>query len=149
MTYASKAPEVPPVICNHYWDTVFVRRLGTRADDVSRELIAGISDRDRRAWSGGSPADWAKESFRIAKDHVYGPLRHTGGTITLGAQYQGDADSIVAGQLRRRECVSRGLLNDAAAPGACGRGRAAGVLTADHPGGDIDRESKDRHIEEK
>jgi len=101
---------------HHYWDTVFVGRLGTRAADVSRELIAGISDDDRRAWSGGSPAEWAKESFQIARDHVYGPLQHTGadtrGWITLDARYEADAVSIVAGQLSRAGLRLARLLND-------------------------------------
>ncbi len=115
----------PPGNLHHYWDTVFVRRLGTRADDVSRELIAGISDDDRRAWSGGSPADWAKESFQIARNHVYGPLQHTSahsgtgadvdprGTIALDARYEADARNIVAGQLQRAGLRLARLLNDA------------------------------------
>jgi hypothetical protein len=123
---------------HHYWDTVFVRRLGTRTDDVARELIAGISDHDRRAWSGGSPADWAKESFQIARTHVYGPLQHTGGLsdtdaragagteviagisgggplrpITLDARYEADAVGIVTGQLQRAGLRLARLLNDA------------------------------------
>jgi hypothetical protein len=121
-----------PGTLHQYWDTVFVRRLGARADDVSRELIAGISDDNRRAWSGGSPADWAKESFQIARTHVYGPLQHTGspsgagvdvdpGTsgggrhrpITLDARYESDAGNIVAGQLQRAGLRLARLLNDA------------------------------------
>ena len=121
-----------PGTLHHYWDTVFVRRLGARADDVSRELIAGISDDDRRAWSGGSPADWAKESFQIARNHVYLPLQHTGSPsgagvdvdpgisgggpprpITLDAQYESDARSIVAGQLQRAGLRLARLLNEA------------------------------------
>ncbi len=108
---------------HHYWDTVFVGRLGTRADDVSRELIAGISDEKRRAWSRGTPADWAMESFGIARDHVYGPLQHSnaisgigGGrrprTITLDARYETDAVNIVAGQLQRAGLRLARLLND-------------------------------------
>jgi hypothetical protein len=121
-----------PGTLHHYWDTVFVRRLGARADDVSRELIAGISDDDRRAWSEGSPADWAKESFLIARKHVYGPLQHEGNPsvagaaadpgigggrpprpITLDARYEADAGRIVAGQLQRAGLRLARLLNDA------------------------------------
>jgi hypothetical protein len=99
-----------PGTLHHYWDTVFVRRLGAHADDVARELIAGISDDDRRAWSQGSPADWAKESFLVARNHVYGPLQHEG---KLGARYEADAGSIVAGQLQRAGLRLARLLNDA------------------------------------
>ena len=114
---------------HHYWDTVLVRRLGTRTDDVARELTAGISDDDRRAWSGGSPADWAKDSFQIARNHVYGPLQHTGALsgagaragagdgpprpITLDARYEADAADIVAGQLQRAGLRLARMLNDA------------------------------------
>jgi hypothetical protein len=114
----------PPGNLHHYWDTVFVRRLGTRADDVSDRLTAGISDDERRAWSGGSPEDWAEESFRIARDHVYGPLKHTGAitgiggggrppTVTLDARYEADAGNIVAGQLQRAGLRLARLLNEA------------------------------------
>jgi hypothetical protein len=106
-----------PGSLHHYWDTVFVRRLGTHADDVARELVAGISDHDRRAWSGGSPADWAKESFQIARTRVYGPLQHAGGglrrPITLDARYEADAVDIVTGQLQRAGLRLARLLNDA------------------------------------
>jgi hypothetical protein len=114
----------PPGNLHHYWDTVFVGRLGTRADDVSRELIAGISDADRRAWSGGSPVDWAKQSFEIARSHVYGPLQRTGAitgiggggrprTVTVDARYEADAVNIVAGQLQRAGLRLARLLNEA------------------------------------
>jgi len=120
---------------HHYWDTVFVGRIGTHADQVSRELMAGISDDDRRAWRGGSPADWAKESFQIARDRVYGPIlsgtgarggpvgsvdadpRTSGGgrprPIRLDARYEADAVDVVAGQLRRAGLRLARLLNDA------------------------------------
>jgi hypothetical protein len=104
-----------PGSLHHYWDTVFVRRLGTRADDVSRELIAGISDDHRRAWSEGSPTDWAEQSFEIARSSVYGPL-HTAaasGTIPLDARYEADAGNIVAGQLQRAGLRLARLLNEA------------------------------------
>ncbi|HLZ99536.1 MAG TPA: S1/P1 nuclease, partial [Steroidobacteraceae bacterium] len=108
------------------------------ADEVARDLIAGISDRERRAWSEGSPADWADESFRIARDHVYGPLRHldarwdAGGSaftaanvpsgingggrprpIPLDERYAAEARNIVAGQLQRAGVRLARLLNEA------------------------------------
>ena len=102
---------------HHYWDSVFVERLGRSAEDVSRTLIAGISAHDRRAWSGGSPADWAQESFRIAREDVYGPLRvraaDPGGAITLDARYEADAVNIVTRQLQRAGLRLARLLNDA------------------------------------
>jgi hypothetical protein len=102
---------------HHYWDTVFVERLGRSAEDISRELTTGISEDDRRAWSAGSPADWANESFRIARDDVYGPLHagvaDRGGAIILDARYEAEAVNIVARQLQRSGLRLARLLNDA------------------------------------
>jgi hypothetical protein len=109
----------PPGNLHHYWDTVFVERLGRRADDVSRGLIGGISDEHRRAWSGGSSTDWAQQSFEIARSHVYGPLQHmdaealSRGTIALDARYEADAGIIVAEQLQRAGLRLAQLLNEA------------------------------------
>ena len=112
-----KGAESSPGTLHHYWDTVFVGRLGRSAEDVSRDLIAGISEDDRRAWSGGSPADWAKESFRIARDDVYAPLHarvaDPGGAIMLDARYETDAVNIAARQLQRAGLRLARLLNDA------------------------------------
>lgn len=98
---------------HHYWDTVFVERLGKSAAEVSRELITRISDDSRRAWSGDSPADWANESFGIARDHVYGPLHGKARTLTLDARYEADAGDIVAGQMQRAGLRLARLLNNA------------------------------------
>jgi S1/P1 Nuclease len=103
---------------HHYWDTVFVEHLGRNAATVSGQLFAGISQDDRRAWSGGSPADWAEESFRIARNDVYGPLQHVaaadpGGAIMLDQRYEADAGNIVARQLQRAGLRLARLLNDA------------------------------------
>jgi hypothetical protein len=64
---------------HHYWDTVFVGRLGPDATEVAASLILGISDAERRAWDSGSPTDWALESFAIGKAQVYGKLMRVGG----------------------------------------------------------------------
>jgi hypothetical protein len=124
-----KTATSPTGSLHHYWDTVFVERLGTRSDAVAAKLVARISADQRRTWSSGSPADWAKESFEIARTHVYGKLPGSNarayagagaGTgvgaradLLLDAGYEADAETVVAIQLQRAGVRLAGLLNDA------------------------------------
>ncbi|MGO9996017.1 MAG: S1/P1 nuclease [Steroidobacteraceae bacterium] len=107
---------------HHYWDTVFVERLGARADAVAARLIAGISAKQRRTWSSGSPTDWARQSFDIARVRTYGKLprsdgddssRHPRDVLMLDADYEAEAEITVAIQLQRAGLRLARLLNDA------------------------------------
>src|SRR5215468_6417217 len=57
---------------HHYWDTEFVALLETDAKSIASNLIGHISKDQRKQWQAGSPSDWAKESFQIAKADAYG-----------------------------------------------------------------------------
>jgi len=59
---------------HHYWDDVFVQRLGPNAKSIASDLIGHISDDQVRQWSQGTASDWAMESFKVAKDDAYGQL---------------------------------------------------------------------------
>ena len=59
---------------HHYWDTVFVEDLGRDAGEVAARLVGEISATQRRRWRSGSPADWARQSFEVARTQVYGKL---------------------------------------------------------------------------
>jgi len=91
------------------------------ADDVARRLVAGISAEQRRSWSSGSPRDWARQSFEIAKIHAYGKLPrsdasaypHGHGEFALDAGYEADAEMIVTTQLQRAGLRLARLLNEA------------------------------------
>jgi hypothetical protein len=101
---------------HHYWDTVFVGRLGPGPDAVAADLIAGISEPQRRAWSSGTPADWAEESFALAKAQVYGrlpPAGPGGGPLLIDERYEAAADRVVALQLQRAGVRLAWLLNEA------------------------------------
>jgi hypothetical protein len=37
-------------------------------------LIGHISKTQQQSWSQGTPADWAKETFQLARDDAYGRL---------------------------------------------------------------------------
>ena len=106
---------------HHYWDTVFVERLGRDPELVARQLIAGISPKMRRSWSRGAPLDWAGQSFEIGKIYAYGALPRVDpgngsaadprGELFLDAAYVAKADTIVAMQLQRAGLRLARLLN--------------------------------------
>jgi hypothetical protein len=103
---------------HHEWDTVFVERLGTDAAEVADKLIHEISPEDRHRWSSGTAADWARQSFALARIHAYGKLPRisadpvTGGARELGASYEADAEKTAAMQLQRAGLRLARLLND-------------------------------------
>jgi hypothetical protein len=59
---------------HHFWDTEFVELLGPDPERISAMLVERISNSDLREWSRGEPADWAMESFGVARDDAYGRL---------------------------------------------------------------------------
>lgn len=100
---------------HHYWDTEFVRLLGAEALPVSQRLLSQISAADVRAWQRGGAADWARESFSLAKALAYDPLPPPGarGSYRLSARYVRDAVSAVQLQLCRAGVRLAGVLNRA------------------------------------
>jgi len=100
---------------HHYWDTEFVRQLGGQALPVSQRLLSQISAADIAAWQRGAPADWARESFSLAKAAAYGPLPPPGarGGYRLSAGYVRNAVTAVQLQLCRAGVRLAGLLNRA------------------------------------
>lgn len=64
----------PPGNLHHFWDVEFVERLGTDPREIANAITAPISDEQRAAWSGGSPINWAIETFGVARDDAYGKL---------------------------------------------------------------------------
>jgi hypothetical protein len=100
---------------HHYWDTEFVRLLGEQPQPTSRRLLAQISAADVKAWQRGGPADWARESFSLAKAVAYDPLpqaRARGG-YRLSAGYVRDAVNAVQLQLSRAGVRLAAVLNRA------------------------------------
>ncbi len=88
---------------HHYWDVEFVRQLGAEPQLVSQRLLARISDADISTWQRGSTADWARESFALAKAMAYGALPAPGqhGHYRLSASYVRGAVDAVQLQLSR------------------------------------------------
>ena len=86
-----------------FWDTQFVRRLGTDPVAVGDALAVRITTTEATTWASGTATDWANESFNIAKAKVYGklPVPKTSGTYALPASYVTASKAIVTRQLSR------------------------------------------------
>jgi hypothetical protein len=101
-----------------YWDFVFVRQLGADPRTVADGLIAAISPDELRRWAAGGVADWAEESFALARDHVYAPLGAPDptGVYRLDPILYGlNAEAITALQLSRAGVRLAAVLNRALA----------------------------------
>ena len=98
---------------HHYWDAVFVAGLGPDPRRSATALLGRLSDRDARVWSGGGPSEWAMESFRLAKDDVYGRLPLPGARrhYRLPDSYTAMATRDVAMQLSKDGVRLASMLN--------------------------------------
>ncbi len=96
------------------WDTDFVSRLGSDAPTVATQLISRITPTDQARWSNGTPADWAHESYEVARDHAYGKLPPPASPnhYTLTRAYMDDATSACATQLSKAGVRLAHVLNE-------------------------------------
>ena len=61
-----------PVRLRAYWDDTLVSEAeGKDPAKAASEIVAGLTPVEIRKWSSGGPADWAQESFTVAKDVTY------------------------------------------------------------------------------
>ncbi|MFL5261619.1 MAG: S1/P1 nuclease [Anaeromyxobacteraceae bacterium] len=68
------AEDGAPTNLHHAYDDLPERCAPPRRErDAARALAAGIAERDARAWSAATPADWATESHLLAQ-HAYAAL---------------------------------------------------------------------------
>jgi hypothetical protein len=88
---------------------------------VAARLIGEISAAQRRRLRSGNPADWARQSFEVARIEVYGRLpggRAAGAkpgpraALELDDAYTAGADRAVAVQLERAGVRLAQILND-------------------------------------
>jgi S1/P1 Nuclease len=109
----AQAPGMAADSLHHDWDVEFVRRLGTSEREVADRLIARISAVDLARWSRGTPADWATESYAVAKAHAYGllPAASEGAHYSLSDAYVEDATRVTAEQLSKAGVRLAWLLN--------------------------------------
>jgi hypothetical protein len=61
-----------PVRLNTYWDdTLVVEAQGKDPAKAAAEIVASLTPAEVRKWSSGTAADWARESYDIAKEITY------------------------------------------------------------------------------
>jgi hypothetical protein len=109
------APGIRSNTLHHDWDTEFVARLGGNETEIAQRLIAQITPAERSRWSAGAPADWAMESYSVAKSHTYGllPAPKPANHYHLSAGYVSDATTVTAEQLSKAGVRLALLLNRA------------------------------------
>lgn len=109
------APGIAPNNLHHDWDTEFVARLGSNATTIAQQLIATITDAQRAQWATGTAADWARESFGVAKAHAYGllPAADSPNHYQLSAAYVSDATNVTQEQLSKSGVRLAFVLNHA------------------------------------
>ena len=98
---------------HHYWDTEFVQALSPSPEETVAMMLRRITPATVQRWSGGSPADWARESFDIAYRDAYGPLPPPGrhGNYRLNDAYVDVALRDVDLQLSKAAIRLAALLN--------------------------------------
>ena len=96
------------------WDVELVEH-GSDPQRVASDLIGRISDEERREWSQGTAADWAMESFEVARDHVYRQLPPAGvdRAYTLSPAYVGQETRDAARQMSKAGVRLAFVLNSA------------------------------------
>jgi hypothetical protein len=94
------------------WDAEVVEALGTDADLIAGGIDHTITPAQRKSWQAGTPADWANESYRIARDEIY-PVSRGRRTMRLPASYPGSEKLVVRQQLARAGVRLAWLLNAA------------------------------------
>jgi hypothetical protein len=61
-----------PVRLSAYWDNdLVVEALGKDPIKAAGQILAGLTPAEIAKWSGGSPADWARESYNVAQEVTY------------------------------------------------------------------------------
>ncbi len=100
-----------------YWDKDTVVRLGGDPEKVARALERRFAAKCK-GWASGTPAEWALESFSVAKDVVYRLGETTADrkgqpVYRLSQRYQSHAATVAGMQLEKAGCRLAMVLNDA------------------------------------
>ena len=110
------------------WDIDAVAALGQDPGQTASALEAQVTPDDEASWGRGAPADWANESFGVAKRVIYAGLSGQGGTeapIILPRDYAARMRPVTATQLERAGVRLALLLNEALRSRARARQRAS------------------------
>jgi hypothetical protein len=53
-----------------FWDTQFVEAIGRSPKEIAQQLMDKITPENVKAWSAGTPDDWAMEAFKLSTADV-------------------------------------------------------------------------------
>ncbi len=82
-----------PVRLSVYWeDDLVAEAEGKNPAKAAEQIAARLTAVDIRKWSGGTPEDWARESYDLAKSVVYGFPADPGGKFSFPTR-KGEADA--------------------------------------------------------
>jgi hypothetical protein len=95
---------------HHVWDVEAVEALGWDAGAIARQIDGRITPAQRKAWQGGTPAAWANEAHRIARDQVYA-ITDGRRSLRLPPEYLLAEAPVVRLQLAKAGVRLAGLLN--------------------------------------
>jgi hypothetical protein len=92
------------------WDQDVVTALGQDSGRIAAASDAALSPQQKQQMSGGTPADWANESFALAGREIYAPLPR-GGRIRLPDDYMARESGVARLQLTKAGLRLAALLN--------------------------------------
>ena len=83
-----------PVRLSVYWDdTIVAEAMGKDPIAAAGHIAARLTSAEIQKWSGGTPEEWAQESYNLAKSLVYDfPTEAGGGRFTFPAE-RGEQDT--------------------------------------------------------
>ena len=80
----SPAGSKTPVRLNVYWeDDLVAEAEGKNPAKAAEQIAARLTAVDIRKWSGGTPEEWARESYELAKSVIYAFPAEAGGQFSL------------------------------------------------------------------
>jgi hypothetical protein len=82
-----------PVRLSVYWaDDLVAEAAGKDPAKAAEQIAARLTAVDIRKWSGGTPEEWARESYELAKSVVYGFPAEAGDRLTFPVK-KGETDA--------------------------------------------------------
>jgi len=82
-----------PVRLITYWDDTLVAEAeGKDPVKAAGQIAAGLAPADIQKWSGGTPEEWAQESYNLAKTVVYNFSGDAGGSKFAFPSQKGEKD---------------------------------------------------------
>ena len=82
-----------PVRLSVYWeDDLVAEAEGKNPAKAAEQIAARLTAVDIRKWSGGTPEEWARESYELAKSVVYGFPAEAGDQFTFPVR-KGETDA--------------------------------------------------------